>query len=152
MRITLLLLVLATSVTVGAQSIGSKQGITLGAPPITTADHDLCPQLPNVHRLCILEGIVWDCLGTSCTPMQAGGDPTYKPAPKPEWVPDPSAGHYDCPDGWLAMQSVEPEVWKPPYWGPTFNDTIPAPPSRDKKGHVLGYRPPPPICVQEPKP
>ena len=74
-------------------------------------------------------------------------------APNPEWVPDPSAGHYDCPDGWTAMASVEPMKYydrfqltsnplgmlPPVYVSPTL----------DKKGHELKYRPAPPICIKD---
>ena len=66
--------------------------------------------------------------------------------PKPEWVPEPSAGHYDCPNGWMAYSPSEPEV---PYYGPIA--TIYHHPPKDKKGHILGVQPPVPICIKEQK-
>jgi len=74
------------------------------------------------------------------------------PVPQPEWVPDPSAGHYDCPDGWMAMISAEPEKWHIPN---TFVNGMAmggGPPNLDKKGHILRDRPSPPICIQDVKP
>jgi hypothetical protein len=64
--------------------------------------------------------------------------------PKPEWVPDPSAGHYDCPDGWMAYKVAEPEK---PYYGPVA--AIYRAPTLDKKGHILDDRPSPGICIKE---
>jgi hypothetical protein len=74
-----------------------------------------------------------------------GGAVSCSP-PKPEWVPDPSAGHYDCPDGWMAYSRSEPY---PPYNGPVVS--IYRAPTTDKKGHVLQDRPAVPICIQETK-
>jgi hypothetical protein len=68
--------------------------------------------------------------------------------PKPEWVPDPSAGHYDCPDGWTAFSQSEPN---PHVDVSIATNAIYIAPPRDKKGHVLGSQPPPPICVQDSK-
>jgi hypothetical protein len=74
------------------------------------------------------------------------------PTPKPEWVPDPSAGHYDCPDGWMAYSRSEPDVYHiggavAAYAQPAIYIT----PRLDKKGHVLNEQPPPPICIKESK-
>jgi hypothetical protein len=71
------------------------------------------------------------------------------PTPQPEWVPDPSAGHYDCPDGWTAMRSAEPEKWRAPYNGPIAAPYYLGKPNLDKKGHVLAERPSPPVCVSD---
>lgn len=66
--------------------------------------------------------------------------------PKPEWVPDPSAGHYDCPDGWTAFSRSEPyPVWNGPI------AAIFVAPHKDKKGHILGEQPALPICVRDAK-
>jgi hypothetical protein len=89
-------------------------------------------------------------------PLFAQSDKRPAP-PQPEWVPDPSAGHYDCPDGWIAYESVEPKVYRSPAGGlgSSFtqeyfpNYSIP---HVDKKGHVLSERPKPPICIQEKNP
>lgn len=70
-------------------------------------------------------------------------------APAPEWIPDPSAGHYDCPEGWMAYQKAEPPVMRD---GPIAASAIYREAPKDKKGHLLGERPEPPICIQEPKP
>jgi len=67
--------------------------------------------------------------------------------PVPEWVPDPSAGHYDCPEGWTAYAKAEP----PKFSGIIYEDDVYIRPSTDKKGHVLGVRPPAPICIQDPR-
>lgn len=73
--------------------------------------------------------------------------------PQPEWVPDPSAGHYDCPDGWIAVVPSEPPKYSPPLlFVPARAVHIEAKPNLDKKGHVLGERPKSPICVQESQP
>ena len=73
--------------------------------------------------------------------------PLYTGPPIPEWVPDPSAGHYDCPDGWTAMESVEPEK----YYGLTMGGWayIEPHPTLDKKGHKLKSQPAPPICIKD---
>jgi hypothetical protein len=64
--------------------------------------------------------------------------------PKPEWVADPSAGHYDCPDGWTAYKAEEPRKF---FTGPIA--AIYRAPTLDKKGHVLDDRPSPGICIQD---
>ena len=70
-------------------------------------------------------------------------------APAPTWVPDPSAGHYDCPEGWMHYAPAEPQVYHEmpssmhlPYFEPPRV-------TRDAKGHVLGTPPAPGICVKE---
>jgi hypothetical protein len=72
---------------------------------------------------------------------------TVKP-PTAEWVSDPSAGHYDCPDGWMAFSKSEPD---PRVDTIVTANAIYIPPPRDKKGHVLGSQPPPPICILDSK-
>ena len=72
--------------------------------------------------------------------------PLYTGPPIPEWVPDPSAGHYDCPDGWTAMASVEPMKYSDRF------QSVPAVyvlPLLDKKGHELKSQPAPPICIKD---
>jgi hypothetical protein len=64
----------------------------------------------------------------------------------PHWVPDPSAGHYDCPDGWTAFSRSEPTI---PWSGSV--SAVYIEPHKDKKGHVLGEQPPPPICIRDAK-
>lgn len=64
--------------------------------------------------------------------------------PQPTWVQDPSAGHYDCPDGWTAYSRAEPY---PPNDGP-FAAVYYAP-TKDAKGHVLQDQPKPGICVKD---
>jgi hypothetical protein len=74
---------------------------------------------------------------------------TAPPVPTYEWVPDPSAGHYDCTEGYTAMESVEPQKYSDRF------QSVPAVyiiTNLDKKGHVLGNRPAPPICVKDVKP
>ena len=66
--------------------------------------------------------------------------------PKSVWIPDPSAGHYDCPEGWTAFGKVEPEK---PYYGPIA--AIYHEPPKDKKGHILGVQPPQTVCIQDSK-
>ena len=66
--------------------------------------------------------------------------------PKPEWVPDPSAGHYDCPDGWTAMASVEPMKYYDRF---QLTPTVYVSPTLDKKGHELKSQPAPPICIKD---
>lgn len=68
--------------------------------------------------------------------------------PKPEWVPEPSAGHYDCPDGWTAYSRSEPIPYSD---APITANAVYIAPPRDKKGHALGQRPPEPICIQDHK-
>jgi hypothetical protein len=75
----------------------------------------------------------------------AQSKPISTETPKPEWVPDPRAGHYDCPDGWTAFSSSEPEIPR------TFANLIYSPQPKDKKGHLLGVRPAPGICIQDSK-
>ncbi len=65
--------------------------------------------------------------------------------PSPVWVADPSAGHYDCPEGWLAYTRSEPEVYQVIAPVPAVYRA----PNCDKKGHVLNEQPPLPICIQE---
>lgn len=67
--------------------------------------------------------------------------------PKPEWVPDPSAGHYDCPNGWTAYSRSEPNLVG---IGPV--SAIYIAPHLDKKGHLLGDQPPMPICIKDGQP
>lgn len=69
-------------------------------------------------------------------------------SPIPEWVPDPSAGHYDCPEGWTAFSRSEPN---PQIDTIVATNAIYIAPPRDKKGHILGSQPPPGICVQDAK-
>lgn len=71
--------------------------------------------------------------------------------PTPEWVPDPSAGHYDCPEGWMAYQKAEPPVMRDGPIAANMHAIYREIP-KDKKGHLLGERPDPPICIQEPRP
>ena len=78
--------------------------------------------------------------------VTVGAQTSNQPTPKPEWVPDPSAGHYDCPNGWMAYSPSEPEV---PYYGPIA--AMYHHPPTDKKGHILGVQPPMPICIKESK-
>jgi hypothetical protein len=71
--------------------------------------------------------------------------------PQPAWVPDPSAGHYDCPDGWTEYSRSEP--YPPTNNLYTLND---GPPlgfyeTLDAKGHVLALRPAPGICIKDTK-
>jgi hypothetical protein len=73
---------------------------------------------------------------------------TQKIIPSPVWVADPSAGHYDCPDGWTAYGKSEPEVFKAGGYAVPAS-AIYRTPNLDKKGHVLGEQPVPPICLQE---
>jgi hypothetical protein len=72
--------------------------------------------------------------------------------PKPEWIPDPSAGHYDCPAGWMAYQKAEPPVlWDGPVAASASSTSaVYITPPKDKKGHLIGAQPPPPICIKEP--
>jgi hypothetical protein len=70
-------------------------------------------------------------------------------ASAPEWVPDPSAGHYDCPTGWIAYTRSEPQVYSD---APISAAAVFITPPVDEKGHVLGSQPAPPICIQEAKP
>lgn len=69
---------------------------------------------------------------------------TANAPPKPEWVPDPSAGHYDCPDGWTEYARREPIK---PFYGPVAAIFIP--PNTDKNGHLIGERPDPGICIKD---
>lgn len=80
------------------------------------------------------------CPGPDC---DKGITITVQPTLQPEWVPEPSAGHYDCPNGWVAYSRSEPY---PPVTAVNAN-YVPLP--TDKKGHVLGVRPPEPICIQD---
>lgn len=68
------------------------------------------------------------------------------PDPTPEWVPDPSAGHYDCKAGWTAYSKSEPVKYSDSMApiAAVYN-----PPPTDAKGHVLGVRPPAPICIKD---
>lgn len=120
-----------------------------------------CPKFPNdiddpviVHAKDRLEAMVdlgctvwsdkeWDDAKRS----EQGWQKNPNSHPQPKWIPDPSAGHYDCPDGWTAMVSAEPPVWSGSYGQIQLN--IPPPPPRDKKGHVLGVQPPAPICLRD---
>lgn len=65
--------------------------------------------------------------------------------PQPTWVQDPSAGHYDCPDGWTEYSREEPSRWNP--GGAIL--TVNIPPQLDYKKHVLNPRPDPGICVKD---
>ena len=76
-----------------------------------------------------------------------GNNSKFSTTPIPEWVPDPSAGHYDCPDGWTAYARSEPMPYKIP--GPVA--AVYFPPKTDKKGHVLNDQPEKPICLAETK-
>ena len=86
--------------------------------------------------------VFWQALG-------AYPNKTQSASPQPEWVPDPSAGHYDCPDGWTAMRSAEPEKWHTPNILVNGMAMGGGPPTLDKKGHVLAERPSPPVCVSD---
>ena len=68
-----------------------------------------------------------------------------KSPPTPEWVPDPSAGHYDCPDGWTAFRPDEPTK----FGNNGIAIGIYHPLTLDRKGHLLYDRPPVPICIQD---
>jgi hypothetical protein len=68
--------------------------------------------------------------------------------PIPNWVPDPSAGHFDCPDGWIAYERTEPRTYSEQL------QSVPAiyqAPILDTKGHVLGAKRTPQYaaCIQE---
>lgn len=67
-------------------------------------------------------------------------------SPTPEWVPDPSAGHYDCPDGYSAY--VRSELSKYSERFGSINAVL-ITPELDKKGHALRGRPEPPKCIQD---
>jgi hypothetical protein len=150
MKRLLIFFLLAGSV--GAQALGTQSGsITLGTS--STMDNAYELQIPTTGP-----PYGMDCLRpgkeiAGVKKLEWYACPTGEP-PKPEWVPDPSAGHYDCPDGWTAYTKSEPEVWS--YGGATFAaypitaNGVFIPPPRDKKGHVLGVQPPAPICVVEP--
>jgi len=86
-----------------------------------------------------------------CDLGSSGGAPPSITPPQPEWVPDPSAGHYDCPDGWMASKivSLEPEKWHDPFSVNFYPGYLTQIPALDKKGHALGVRPLPPTCMQE---
>jgi hypothetical protein len=80
-----------------------------------------------ILSILIVSGILWPKLllpQTVTTPRTVQVQPT--------WVPDPSFGHFDCPDGWIAYERSEPY---PPFQGSTAAVYI-APP-HDAKGHVL---------------
>lgn len=64
--------------------------------------------------------------------------------PTPEWVPDPSAGHYDCPEGWTHYLPSEP----PPHTI-VIRNAIYISPNLDKKKHVLLDRPAAGKCIQD---
>lgn len=77
-----------------------------------------------------------------------GGPTAQVIIPSPVWVADPSAGHYDCPNGWTAYGRSEPEVFKAGGYAVPAS-AIYRTPNLDKKGHVLSEQPSPPICIQE---
>lgn len=82
--------------------------------------------------------------GEGCTTLQSvTQDSRLQVTPLPTWVPDPSAGHYDCPDGWIAYSRSEPT-----YTAGQLGGLIYHPQMQDAKGHVLADRPEPGICVQ----
>ena len=68
---------------------------------------------------------------------------TIAPPPTPVWVEDPSAGHYDCPEGWMEYEPAEPPVYRN---GPQTLPYMSVP--KDAKGHVLKFRPAPGICIE----
>ena len=83
-------------------------------------------------------------------PLTYGGAPP--PSPQPVWVPDPSAGHYDCVEGYSHYERSKDQP-KLPYDGPIAAPYFVGPkPTVDAKGHVLGERPAPGICVKDGKP
>src|ERR1700675_4496542 len=71
---------------------------------------------------------------------------TIEPTPQPTWVSDPSAGHYDCPEGWTAYVAAEPSKFSE---GGIMTLGMYIRPPLDAKGHVLASRPSPAICVQD---
>ncbi len=93
-----------------------------------------CENLPN-------GGIV--CVGQSNTPTKSFG--TSDLVPNPVWVPDPSAGHYDCPNGWTAYSRSEPDVV------PSISNAPLYPSLMDAKGHFLRSQPKAGICVKDQK-
>jgi len=104
----------------------------------------------SVLRVMLIMAVAAICI----TPVSAVDPQT----PKPEWVPDPSAGHYDCPNGWMAYTKSEPEKWSPGGATMTFasgqeamSSAVFITPPLDKKGHILGVQPPVPICIKESK-
>lgn len=114
-------------------------------PPLPTTDGQ--GKLP-------IAGIAGKAKQQRLDPSDEGilGETTNIPnkVPNPVWVPDPSAGHYDCPDGWSEYARREPPP-PPPRFGATFDQPICISGCADAKGHVFQERPSPGICVEEKK-
>lgn len=77
-----------------------------------------------------------------------GGNP---PPPQPIWVPNPSAGHYDCPDGWAAYSRTEPASFNSAFSANGVMDFRNYTIQTDANGHVIESRPAPGICVEDKK-
>jgi hypothetical protein len=148
MRIAMTVMaILACAVVMGARQGGTG---TVTEPPFTNPS--------NYDHACI---------GKDYEPVPCPDNSVHRAdgtdliTPTPEWVPDPSAGHYDCPDGWTAYQREEPNKWSDSSIALAANlgttsgngvvSAIYRRPQLDKKGHELGVQPPPPICIKDSK-
>lgn len=110
-------------------------GIVVVATLVVRAKQD-----PNSTYLC---GDTASGVYMSKSPCPA---PKVVVTPQPTWVQDPSAGHYDCPNGWTAYSRGEP--YKPNF-GVTFTDGLNGGALTDAKGHLMNQRPESGICVKD---
>jgi hypothetical protein len=162
MKRLLMLVVIASSV--GAQSAGQIQfGSTAQIDTNEPIFEVTCPKVldPNEPVTVHAKDRIWAMVELGCTVWTekewADAQKLEEDAAKhgivpfARWIADPSAGHYDCPDGWMAYAKSEPPVYRD---GPIAANAVAIyiPPRKDKKGHLIGEQPSAPICIQESKP
>lgn len=88
-----------------------------------------------------------EIISGNASTLNAPSNYDLRSPPQPVWVPDPSAGHYDCPGGWTAYSRSEPYAvrWTGELWSDGLGTLM------DAKGHILKLRPDPGICVEDKK-